>query len=516
VYPIILIVFASLLITLPTRAQVQQPITFQYIYDDLNQLSKVIDSTGVVIEYVYDPVGNILKINRSTVQPGALTIFTVTPQQAPAGTTVTIQGQGFSTTPSANTVLVNGVAVTVISATTTTLVIQLPPNATSGPISITVGSTTVTYPTNLTVLPTPVITSVTPNVTLSGTTIASFQITGLNLTASSFQFGGPITITSTSIDPSGTSATLSLTIAAAAFGRIPVVASNSVGSSSAIGVLGVNILTVPGIGSADADGDGLSNAQELLLGTDPLNPDTDGDGFSDGVEVATGSDPLNPACTPLNCRLSGEVESVAISAINIKLPPSGFYEAESVTFSALNTVSTSLQFKEAESVTYSVLNSNTPSSQMLEAESNVFSVQNAATSQQPASRSRTARTRVPTVTASALAKPLDSDGDGLSDEDERRIGTDPFNPDTDGDGYPDGLEVALGSNPLDPRSIPDIRPPAFLIVPLIDIHNLAILNPQPGGPNQPAQGDQNNYVAQVLQARKPRRSALARLRALFN
>lgn len=35
----------------------------------------------------------------------------------------------------------------------------------------------------------------------------------------------------------------------------------------------------------DSDGDGLTDAEELALGTDPLKKDTDGDGFSDGVEV---------------------------------------------------------------------------------------------------------------------------------------------------------------------------------------------------------------------------------------
>lgn len=45
----------------------------------------------------------------------------------------------------------------------------------------------------------------------------------------------------------------------------------------------------------------------------------------------------------------------------------------------------------------------------------------------------------------------DSDGDGLSDEEEVRLGTDPNNPDTDGDGLLDGEEVnQYKTDPLDP------------------------------------------------------------------
>jgi gliding motility-associated-like protein len=47
----------------------------------------------------------------------------------------------------------------------------------------------------------------------------------------------------------------------------------------------------------DTDGDGLFDAQEATLGTDPTNPDTDGDGFTDGTEVGNGTDPLDP-CDP--------------------------------------------------------------------------------------------------------------------------------------------------------------------------------------------------------------------------
>jgi len=41
----------------------------------------------------------------------------------------------------------------------------------------------------------------------------------------------------------------------------------------------------------DLDGDGLPNATETLLGTDPDKFDSDGDGFSDGVEYAYGTNP---------------------------------------------------------------------------------------------------------------------------------------------------------------------------------------------------------------------------------
>jgi YD repeat-containing protein len=362
---------------LPTSVLAQQPITFQYIYDDLNQLSKVIDSTGVVIQYVYDPVGNILQINRSTVQPGVLTIFNITPLEAGAGATFTIQGQGFSTVLSANTVLVNGVAATVLSASATTLVIQLPANATSGAVSVKVGSTTITYGSNLTVLPTPVLTSVSPTAALSGTTVASFHITGLNLTASSFQIGRGVTVTSATVDPSGASATLSLTVAASAFGRFMVVATNSIGSSSTVGVWGVNSLSVPGIASADPDGDGLANDFELLLGTDPLNADTDGDGFSDGVEVASRSNPLDPNSTPLNSRISGDAESLPFGISNVGFTSATRGEVDSQLFGILNTGATTQTPLEVDSQQFSVLNNPAGTSSPNEADSIPFSVCNA-------------------------------------------------------------------------------------------------------------------------------------------
>ncbi len=66
---------------------------------------------------------------------------------------------------------------------------------------------------------------------------------------------------------------------------------------------------------------------------------------------------------------------------------------------------------------------------------------------------------------------LDTDGDGICDDDELIIGTSPYLADSDGDGYPDGLELALGSDPLDPKSIPESRPPGYFATPPVSIQN---------------------------------------------
>ena len=64
-------------------------------------------------------------------------------------------------------------------------------------------------------------------------------------------------------------------------------------------------------------------------------------------------------------------------------------------------------------------------------------------------------------TPTELADPLitganeDPDGDGLTNQQEFDLNTNPKNPDTDGDGLPDGWEVANGLNPLVPDADQD-------------------------------------------------------------
>lgn len=49
---------------------------------------------------------------------------------------------------------------------------------------------------------------------------------------------------------------------------------------------------------------------------------------------------------------------------------------------------------------------------------------------------------------------LDPDNDGLTNDDEAELGTDPNSADIDGEGYTDSEEVEAGTDPLNPESYP--------------------------------------------------------------
>ncbi|MBN6710724.1 DUF2974 domain-containing protein [Haemophilus haemoglobinophilus] len=59
--------------------------------------------------------------------------------------------------------------------------------------------------------------------------------------------------------------------------------------------------------SKDTDGDGLTDAEERHIGTNPNNADTDNDGFSDKIEVALESDGTNVEDTP---NIAGKILNV--------------------------------------------------------------------------------------------------------------------------------------------------------------------------------------------------------------
>lgn len=137
----------------------------------------------------------------------------------------------------------------------------------------------------------------------------------------------------------------------------------------------------------DTDQDGLSDTLEDNIGTDPNNPDTDGDGFGDGLEVHAGTDPLDPNSKPHDVNNNGL--------------PDNF-------------------------------------------ETNYFN----STTINP--------TNGPCTPGPGCVDPnADPDDDGCTNLCEAIHGTDPNDPDTDGDGQSDGDEVREGSDPISVLSVYD-------------------------------------------------------------
>jgi YD repeat-containing protein len=363
-----------LLLLLCTAALAQQSPGIQYVYDDLGRLSKVIDPAGNVAEYVYDAVGNILEIKRSTITGLALLNFT--PSRGPVGTRVTIQGQGFSAVPAENQVGFHGTLAPVLSATDTQLVVTVPPGATTGPITVTVAGNTASSARNFVMLPS--ITAINPAFALAGLPLPSVQVQGNNLTGATFTFtpvsGTPVfgpplvTVTSAAIDPTGTSATLQVTMAAPAGSVFVLVATNTAGRSSAV-PSAANTLRILD-GNVDTDGDGLTNSDELARGLNPLSADTDGDGFSDSEEVEFGANPLDRGDTPVNISLQIRVASgPPVSMLNSTDPgATPLQNASSPVVSVLNSLEPGTEpAREATGVPVSILNSTDPSGSGVEA-----------------------------------------------------------------------------------------------------------------------------------------------------
>jgi Tol biopolymer transport system component len=147
----------------------------------------------------------------------------------------------------------------------------------------------------------------------------------------------------------------------------------------------------------DLDNDGLTNAEEEDLGTDPNNPDTDGDDLWDGKEVQEfRTNPLNP---------DSDADGVSDG-------------------------------REAPSCT-DPLNWDTDGDGRGDGE-------------------EMAQDTDPCDPSDRSDPEGDNDGDGLTNAQEWELGTDPYNPDSDGDELSDGEEVLeVRTNPLDPDSDAD-------------------------------------------------------------
>jgi YD repeat-containing protein len=369
----------------------QTSVTFQYFYDDLGQLIKVIDSAGNEIDYQYDAVGNILQITRTTAPaPGVLAILDFTPQQGGVGETVTIQGQNFSATAGANIVKFNGTQTTVTAATATSLTVTVPSGATTGPITVSVGTSTATSSLAFNVLPLPVVLSLSRKSALFGTAFSNIKVTGSNFTGATFAFPTGSIVVGNTLVTSSSSATINITVGMVA-GTYALVATNYAGSSSSTPVPNNRFTVVNPASTADTDGDGFPDVIEAIYGTDPLDP-TSFPNINEppSGEVDSSFSVLNEAGSSGGQPVSMEADAVSYSVLNLAGVTGGQpipLEADAVSFSVLNTAGSgggggggTVPF-EADTVPFSILNlagvsGNQP--MQMEADAVSFSVLNTA------------------------------------------------------------------------------------------------------------------------------------------
>ncbi len=197
---------------------------------------------------------------------------------------------------------------------------------------------------------------------------------------------------------------------------------------------------------ADPDGDGLTNAQELAAGTNPNSPDSDNDGIPDATEIGTGA-------TPRDTDKDGKIDALDPDddgdGIPTKMEDSNTDGDNNPATNPLNTDADALpNYLDSDDD-----GDGKPTSQE---DANTDKDNNPSTNPTDSDGDGKPNYLDKDDTDGPLGDP---DGDGVSNADEVKLGTNPASADSDGDGLPDGQEVALGTNPLkqdtDGDGVPD-------------------------------------------------------------
>ena len=112
-------------------------VTGQFFSTDFDPSACVNELTSVATD-IY-----ILKLTQGLPTPEPV-IVSFDPMQGPPGTEVILTGTNFDPVPSNNTVLFNGTVAQITSGTSTSLTVTVPPGATDGQISVSIGCATAT------------------------------------------------------------------------------------------------------------------------------------------------------------------------------------------------------------------------------------------------------------------------------------------------------------------------------------------------------------------------------------
>ncbi len=144
-FPIFLlvVVFSTSLLS----ATAQQGNTTTYVYDANGRLHAVIYPAGDTVVYEYDAAGNITSIRR--VPATTLAILSFSPHAGIPGDQVTFIGLGFG--GGVNDVSFNGASATIVSVTPNKVVAVVPPAATTGLVTITTPTGSVSTATPFTI-----------------------------------------------------------------------------------------------------------------------------------------------------------------------------------------------------------------------------------------------------------------------------------------------------------------------------------------------------------------------------
>lgn len=140
---VLAVVFSASLLS----ATAQQGNTTTYVYDANGRLHAVIFPAGDAEVYEYDAAGNITQIRRFPAT--ALAIFDFSPREGLPADVVTFIGIGFG--GGVNDVSFNGASATIVSVTPSKVVAIVPPGATTGPVTITTPTGSVSTATPFTI-----------------------------------------------------------------------------------------------------------------------------------------------------------------------------------------------------------------------------------------------------------------------------------------------------------------------------------------------------------------------------